>query len=92
MHDAQPALPLRDHTILGICEALGEDFGVNPIWFRLPLAVLLLWNPGVIVAAYLGLGVIVLVSRLIAPEPRKAAAAAEPAPTETEAESLKLAA
>lgn len=31
-------LPLRAHTILGVCEALGEDFGINPIWFRVPLA------------------------------------------------------
>ena len=31
-------LPLRAHTILGVCEAIGEDFGFNPAWLRIPLA------------------------------------------------------
>ena len=30
----QVALPLRTHTILGVCEAIGEDFGFNPIFLR----------------------------------------------------------
>ena len=92
MNDAQPALPLRDHTILGVCEALGEDFGFNPVFLRVPLAVLLLWNPEVIVAAYLGMGAIVLVSRWLVPEPRKPAAAATPEQGEAGAEELKMAA
>ena len=24
-------LPLRSHTILGVCEAIGEDFGFSPV-------------------------------------------------------------
>ena len=34
----QVALPLRSHTILGVCEAIGEDFGFNPVFLRIPLA------------------------------------------------------
>jgi len=29
-HQNQPALPMRAHTILGVSEAIGEDFGFNP--------------------------------------------------------------
>jgi phage shock protein C len=98
MQTAQPSLFARDHTILGVCEGLGEDFGFNPIWLRVPLAVLLLVNPAAVVATYLGLGLLVLVTRWIAPNPRSAAearpaAAAEPAPAANElAEDLAVAA
>jgi phage shock protein PspC (stress-responsive transcriptional regulator) len=34
----QVALPLRSHTILGVCEAIGEDFGFNPVFLRVPFA------------------------------------------------------
>ena len=27
-------LLLRNDTILGVCEALGQDFGINPTWLR----------------------------------------------------------
>ncbi|HEX8380013.1 MAG TPA: PspC domain-containing protein [Allosphingosinicella sp.] len=69
----------RDHTILGICEAIGEDFGFNPLFVRIPLAVCLLVAPMAVIGAYLGLGLIVGLSRLLAPNPRPAAEAAQPA-------------
>ena len=77
----------RDDTMFGVCEALGEDFGFNPLFLRIPLAVLLLWNPTVIVGAYLGAGVLVLASRLAIPNKRRAAAvpaSSEPAEAERE--------
>jgi phage shock protein PspC (stress-responsive transcriptional regulator) len=81
MQTSQPPLWARDHTLLGVCEALGEDFGFNPMFLRIPFAVLLLWNPTVVVATYAALGVIVLATRWIAPVPSAAASAAEePAP------------
>jgi phage shock protein PspC (stress-responsive transcriptional regulator) len=55
----------RNDTLLGICQGLGEDFGFNPLWLRIVFATGLLWNPTVMVAGYLGLGVLVLASRLI---------------------------
>ena len=81
MQTSQPSVFARDHTILGICEALGEDFGFNPVFLRVPLAVCLLLNPWAVVAAYAGLGVLVAFTRLVAPNPRKPVAAqADPAP------------
>jgi phage shock protein C len=64
----QVALPLRSHTILGICEAIGEDFGFNPILLRVPFAATVLWSPMWSIAAYLGLGLVVLASRLLFPK------------------------
>jgi phage shock protein C len=63
----QVALPMRTHTIFGVCEGLGEDFGFNPILLRVPLAASVLWSPTMAVAVYLALGAVVLVSRLIFP-------------------------
>ncbi len=63
----QVALPMRTHTIFGVCEGLGEDFGFNPILLRVPLAASVLWSPTLAVAVYLALGAVVLVSRLIFP-------------------------
>lgn len=63
----QVALPLRSHTILGVCEGLGEDFGFNPVFLRIPLAASVIWNPAVAIGAYFALGAIVLASRLLIP-------------------------
>ena len=99
MQEPQPSLIARDETLLGVCAGLGEDFGFNPVWLRIVLAVGLLWNPEIIVGTYLALGVVVLLSRLISPNPRAAAArpaaaaAAEPALSVDEArEPLPIAA
>ena len=70
MQSTQTWLIARDDTFLGVCEALGEDFGINPLWLRIGFGVSLLFNPVAVLAAYLGAGVIVLLSRLIAPNPR----------------------
>lgn len=64
----QTALPLRSHTILGVCEAIGEDFGFSPTWLRIPFAASVLLSPTMAVAAYLALGVVVLISRLVFPK------------------------
>jgi len=64
------ALPLRSHTILGVCEAIGEDFGFNPIFLRIPLAASVIWNPMIAFGTYFALGAVVLVSRLLFPSPK----------------------
>jgi len=69
------ALPLRSHTIFGVCEAIGEDFGFNPVLLRVPFAAMVLWSPTVAIGSYLALGLVVLASRLLFPE-RKIAQAA----------------
>jgi phage shock protein PspC (stress-responsive transcriptional regulator) len=75
----QVALPLRSHTILGVCEGLGEDFGFNPVFLRIPLAASVIWNPMIAVGTYFALGLVVLVSRLVFPK-AKASTAADAAP------------
>ena len=87
----QVALPLRSHTILGVCEAIGEDFGFNPTFLRIPLAASVLYSPVYAAAVYLALGLIVLASRLIFPKPKKGAAA-ETAASATEQQELAKAA
>jgi phage shock protein PspC (stress-responsive transcriptional regulator) len=83
MQTSQPSVFARDHTILGVCEALGEDLGFNPLFLRVPLAVCLLLNPTAVIVAYLAAAVLVFLTRWIAPNPSWApaepAAAAAPA-------------
>ncbi|MBX3561866.1 MAG: PspC domain-containing protein [Sphingomonas sp.] len=78
----------RDDTLLGVCEGLGEDLGFNPNWLRAALGAGLIWNPLAMIGIYLGLGVIVLFTRLVMPNPRRAAVseAAQPDETQTPAE------
>jgi phage shock protein C len=81
-HETQTALPLRAHTILGVCEAIGEDFGFNPIFLRIPLAAMVVVNPLWAIGGYFGLGLAVLASRLLFPKATSQAAGsvgAEPA-------------
>ena len=54
-----PPLPLRNDTILGVCEAIGRDFGFNPIWLRLAFIAPLFFAPSLTIAAYFGLGLLV---------------------------------
>ena len=68
------ALPLRQHTIFGVCEGIGEDFGFNPIFLRVPLAAAVLWSPLIAIGTYFALGALVLASRLLFPRPAAAAA------------------
>ena len=72
----QVALPLRSHAILGVCEAIGEDFGFNPTFLRVPFAASVLYSPTWAILSYLALGVLVLASRLLFPEAKPAPAAA----------------
>lgn len=58
----------RPDTFFGVCEALGQDLRVNPIWFRLAFGVALLWQPVTVIAAYFALGAVVLVLRLLMPD------------------------
>lgn len=63
-------LPLRAHTILGVCEAIGEDFGFNPVLLRIPLAASVIVNPMIAIGTYFALGVVVFASRMLFPRPK----------------------
>lgn len=67
--DRKPLASPKDN-LLGICNALGEDFGFNPLWLRLALGAAFVLQPVGVVTSYLALGLLVLVSRLAFPNPR----------------------
>lgn len=93
MPNSQPSLIARDHTLFGVCEALGEDFGFNPLLLRIPFAVLLLWNPVAVIGTYLAAGILVAASRWLFPNPSAEPAAAAPAAAaEAGVEAMALAA
>ena len=77
-HETQTALPLRAHTILGVCEAIGEDFGFNPVFLRIPFAAMVVVNPLWAIGGYFALGAGRAASRLLFPRPK--AVGAEPQP------------
>lgn len=67
MQPTQPNLLLRNDTILGVCEAIGQDFGFHPNWLRLLFGSLFYFNPVAVIGTYLALGVVVAATRWIAP-------------------------
>lgn len=80
--EARDNLLLRGDTILGACEAVGQDFGFNPNWLRVLFAGAFYWNPAMVIGAYLALGLLVALSRLLFPAtamPLSSAPPAEPA-------------
>lgn len=84
----------RDDTLFGVCFALAEDFGFNPLYLRLLLALLLFVSPAVAFGAYLAGAVLVGLSRWLVREPRTCAPSDEEAPAcqEQRPEELPLAA
>ncbi|PAX08293.1 PspC domain-containing protein [Sphingomonas lenta] len=77
MPSPRPSLFARDDTFFGICQGLGEDLRISPDLLRLGLALALFFNPVATIAAYLGLGVIVMIARFAFP-----VRTAEPAPAQ----------
>ena len=82
----------RDDTLLGVCFAIGQDFGFNPLWLRILFAVVVFWSPTAAVAAYLALGAVVAFSRWVAPDPAAAEAAEASECLDEPCEELRLAA
>lgn len=91
MQFTRNSLSLRSDTMFGVCEALGQDFGISANWFRVAFAFAVIYNLEYAVIAYAGVGALVLLSRLIYPSRAVAEAeagheAVEPvAPAATEA-------
>lgn len=69
MTSVKPRSSSKDN-LLGICHAVGEDFGFNPLWLRLALGAAFVVQPVGVVIGYLALGLAVLVSRLAFPGSR----------------------
>ena len=60
-------------NLFGVCAAIGEDLGFNPLWLRIALGVGVLFNPVAVAVTYAWLALAVLVSRVLFPK-RKAKA------------------
>lgn len=69
----QPNLLSRSDTLFGVCQGIGEDFGISANLLRVGLAVGLFFSPVGTVAVYALLGATVAFSRWIAPRPAAAA-------------------
>lgn len=76
MSNTKGNLLLRNDTFLGVCEGLGQDFGIHPNWLRIALALAFFLSPVGVVAAYLAIGTIVAISRFVYPDRIVEAAAA----------------
>ena len=63
-------LILRNDTILGVCEALGQDLGINPTWLRVAFCLPVFWNPVVVISAYFAIGLVVAATRYAYPDRR----------------------
>lgn len=66
----------RSDTIFGICQALGQDFGISPNWFRVGFASGVIFNVELAIATYFAVGALVLASRLVFRDRRVAQAEA----------------
>ncbi len=64
----------RDDTFFGVCQALGEDLGFNPNYLRVAFALPLLYAPLATLAVYAALAVVVVLLRLLVPNPRASSA------------------
>jgi phage shock protein PspC (stress-responsive transcriptional regulator) len=80
MQSAQPSLFTRGDTILGACEGIGEDFGINAHFIRVGLAVMLFWSPVAALATYAALALAVFIARRLYPVATPAAASADSTP------------
>lgn len=80
MKTYQPAA--RNDTMLGVCQSLGEDFGIHPNILRVAFGVGLIVVPMAVVSAYLVLAVVVALNHWLFPKPWPASAEAQAEPAE----------
>ena len=77
MHD-QPSLFAREDTLLGVCEGLGQEIGVNPLFLRVAFAVGLFFSLEKTAIVYLALGAALALFRWAFPLRRTVAAVPAP--------------
>lgn len=72
-HQVEAEVAEKGHpdSLFGICQSIGEHVGFNPLYLRLSLFVLMLFNPIAMACAYAGLGAVVGLSHLIFPKPEE---------------------
>jgi phage shock protein PspC (stress-responsive transcriptional regulator) len=69
-YQTQTDAPASRDNLLGICHAIGEDFGFNPIFLRIPLALGIVFSAQWTLIAYAAMGMVVLASRLLVRKPK----------------------
>ncbi len=57
--------PIARDNLLGVCHAIGDTFGFNPLYLRLALLVGVMLNAEIAVSAYAVGGIAVLVAKLV---------------------------
>lgn len=89
----QPSLIRRQHTVLGVCEGLGEDLGFNPVILRILFAGGVYFAPLAVIGTYFFLGAALAVARWAYPVPTAAPVQPSQATdSQNDAEELKIAA
>jgi len=63
--ESRPIAAAHQDNMIGICHAIGTDFGFNPLYLRIALAVMLLFDPVAMLVTYGAAGLLVLASRLL---------------------------
>ncbi len=69
MTDARPNLFTRDDTFFGVCQALGDDMGINADWLRVAAAGIFFLAPVPVMVGYCVLGLIIAAVRWWVPSP-----------------------
>ena len=68
--------------LFGVCLTIGEELGFDPFYLRVALIILLVFSPVAVVASYVGLGAVVLLSRFLFPRPKAVPASEQVVETE----------
>ena len=73
-------------SLFGICQSVGEHMGFNPLYLRIALFVVMLFNPIAMACAYAALGAVVGLSHILFPKAVSTSWKAEAAVQQVEAE------
>ncbi|HET8613707.1 MAG TPA: PspC domain-containing protein [Sphingomonas sp.] len=74
MQNAETAAAPKTDRLIGVCRAIGDDFGFNPDFLRIAFAVALIFDPKLTLLTYAALGVAVLLSKALTWRRRRPAA------------------
>lgn len=79
MQNAETAAAPRTDRLIGVCRAIGDDFGFNPDFLRIAFAVALIFDPKLTLITYAALGGAVLLSKALTWRRRRPSAEAQEA-------------
>ena len=89
----QPSLIRRQHTVLGVCEGIGEDLGFNPVILRILFAGGVYFAPLAVIGTYFFLGGALALARWAYPVPiASPALPSQAVDSQNDSEEMKIAA